>query len=72
MTDLLLVTPPSRKKVYQDLSNTFAAIEPPVWSGLIAEYINNKNFNVNILDSEAENLNYEEGEAVAGGSNLFS
>ena len=39
MTDLLLVTPPSRKKVYQDLSNTFAAIEPPVWSGLIAEYI---------------------------------
>ena len=60
MIDLLLVTPPSRNKVYQDLSNTFAAIEPPVWSGLIAEYINNKNFNVNILDSEAENLNYEE------------
>ena len=27
---------------------------------MIAEYINNKNFNVNILDSEAENLNYEE------------
>ena len=41
MTDLLLVTPPSRKK-YIKIYNTFAAIEPPVWSGLIAEYINNK------------------------------
>lgn len=40
--DLLLVTPPSRLEVYQGLSNEFAAIEPPVWSGLIAEFIRNR------------------------------
>ena len=36
--DLLLVTPPSRLEVYQELSNSLAAIEPPVWSALIAEF----------------------------------
>jgi len=58
MVDLLLVTPPSRKKVYQNLSDDFAAIEPPVWSGLIAQYISNKDYEVIILDAEAEHFNY--------------
>lgn len=58
--DLLLVTPPSRLEVYQELSNEFAAIEPPVWSGLIAEFVKNRGYNVRILDAEAQCLTHEQ------------
>ncbi len=58
--DLLLVTPPGRLQVYQQLSNDFAAIEPPVWSGLIAEYIRNHGYKVAMLDSEAQSLTHED------------
>lgn len=58
--DLLLVTPSSRAQVYQSLSNDYAAIEPPVWSGLIATYMRNRGFLVQILDAEALNLSHEE------------
>ncbi len=58
--DLLLVTPPSRLEVYQGLSNEFAAIEPPVWSGLIAEFIRNKGHTVHILDAEAAGLTHKQ------------
>jgi radical SAM superfamily enzyme YgiQ (UPF0313 family) len=60
MIDVLLITPPSRIEVYQDLSNDFAAIEPPVWSSLIARFLKNKNLEVKILDAEAEHLTHEE------------
>ena len=58
--DVLLVTPPSRIDVYQGLSNEYAAIEPPVWSSLIANYLLKRNYNAEILDAEAENLNHEQ------------
>ena len=58
--DVLLVTPPSRLEVYQKLAGEFAAIEPPVWSSLIAKYLLNKNINTGILDAEAEFLTHEE------------
>ncbi len=58
--DVLLITPPSRLEVYQNLSNDFAAIEPPVWSSLIANYLKNKNFTAKILDAEADHLNHQE------------
>jgi len=58
--DLLLVTPPSRLEVYQSLSNDFAAIEPPVWSGLIANFVRAKGFTVQILDAEALGLTHQE------------
>jgi radical SAM superfamily enzyme YgiQ (UPF0313 family) len=58
--DVLLITPPSRNDVYQDLANEYAAIEPPVWSSLIANYLIKRNYNVKILDAEAENLNYKQ------------
>ena len=32
--DLLLVHPNASKKIYQDLSKTFSAIEPPIWAGM--------------------------------------
>ena len=44
--DALLITPPSRLEVYQGLSNEYAAIEPPVWSMLIANYLMKRNYNV--------------------------
>ena len=58
--DLLLVTPPSRLEVYQELSNSLAAIEPPVWSALIAEFIRNRGYAVSILDAEAEGLDHQQ------------
>mgnify|MGYP001163961416 FL=1 len=58
--DVLFVTPQSRLEVYQGLSNEFAAIEPPVWSSLIANFLLKKNYHVKILDAEADNLTHEE------------
>ena len=59
--DVLLITPPSRLEVYQEnLANKYAAIEPPVWSSLIANYLRRKNFTVKILDAEAESLTHQQ------------
>jgi len=58
--DVVLITPPSRLEVYQKLAGELAAIEPPVWSSLIAKYLINKKFSVKIIDAEAESLNHEE------------
>lgn len=58
--DILLVTPPSRLQVYQSLSNDLAAIEPPVWSGLLAHFLQEKGCQVAILDAEAEQLTHEQ------------
>jgi len=58
--DLLLVTPPSRVQVYQELSHSLAAIEPPVWSGLLATYVRAQGFSVEVLDSEALGFTPEE------------
>jgi len=54
--DLVLINPGSRKQVYQSLAATLAAIEPPVWAGLMATFMRNHGFSVHIIDAEAENL----------------
>ena len=58
--DVLLVTPPSRLEVYQKLAGEYAAIEPPVWSSLIAKYLQIRGYSVKILDAEAEFLTHQE------------
>ena len=58
--DALLITPPSRFEVYQDLSKDYAAIEPPVWSALTANYLIKKGYAAQILDAEAENLSHNQ------------
>ena len=58
--DALLITPPSRLEVYQGLANEYAAIEPPVWSSLIANYLIKKGYTAEVLDAEAENLTHEQ------------
>ena len=58
--DALLITPPSRLEVYQGLSDDYAAIEPPVWSSLIANYLIKKGYTAQILDAEAENFTHDQ------------
>lgn len=58
--DVLFVTPPSRLQVYQDLSRDLAAIEPPVWAGLMAAFIRNRGYGAAILDAEAQGLDHQQ------------
>lgn len=53
--DCLFINPNSSQEVYQELANENTAIEVPVWSLLLAEACR-KEFNVNILDCDAEKL----------------
>lgn len=56
----MLVNPPTRMQVYQSLGTTLAAIEPPVWAGLIATFVRNRGLSVQILDANAGNLTIDE------------
>ncbi len=58
--DLVLINPGDRKQVYQDLGKELAAIEPPFWVAVIAAYLRNNNFNVQIIDANAENISPDE------------
>ncbi|MEQ1792857.1 MAG: radical SAM protein [Nitrospira sp.] len=54
--DLLLINPSSRARVYQSLGSDLAAVEPPVWIGLIATFIRDRGYSVAILDAEADSI----------------
>lgn len=54
--DLVLINPGNRVQVYQGLGLELAAIEPPVWVGLIATYARKRGYAVAIIDANAENL----------------
>lgn len=54
--DLLLINPSSRAAVYQSLGNGLAAVENPVWAGLMATYARRHGLSVAVLDAEAEEL----------------
>jgi radical SAM superfamily enzyme YgiQ (UPF0313 family) len=58
--DLVLVNPGGRKRIYQALATELAAIEPPVWAGLIATYVRKQGFSVEILDADAGSLEPED------------
>jgi radical SAM superfamily enzyme YgiQ (UPF0313 family) len=58
--DLIVVKPGNPKAIYGDLSKSFSAIEPPVWGGMIAEFIRKKGYSVEILDMETEGLGIED------------
>jgi anaerobic magnesium-protoporphyrin IX monomethyl ester cyclase len=66
MLDLLLINPASRTQVYQSLGTRLAAIENPVWAGLMAEFARRHRLSVEIIDAEALGLTAEQvAEAVA-------
>jgi radical SAM superfamily enzyme YgiQ (UPF0313 family) len=54
--DAVLINPASRKRVYQSLGKELAAIEPPVWAGLMASFLRAQNRSAVILDAEARDL----------------
>ena len=59
MIDILFVHPNASDVIYQDLSKKAAAIEPPIWAAMLANHVRRKNKSPEILDCEAEGLNYE-------------
>ena len=58
--DLVLINPGDRKQAYQDLGKELAAIEPPFWVTVIAAYLRNNGFNIQIIDASAENISPDE------------
>ena len=54
--DLVLVNPGGRAAVYQALSTNLAAVENPVWAGLIATFVRRRGYSVAIVDADAESL----------------
>ena len=55
-TDLVLVNPGGREKIYQQLGNDLTAIEPPLWCRLIGGYVRDQGREIVIIDSEAEGM----------------
>ena len=58
--DLVLVHPGTGSTTYQDLANDLTAIEPPLWTRLIASYARHHGFSVKIIDAEAEHIGAEQ------------
>jgi len=58
--DVLLITPPSRERVFQKLGGSLSAIEPPVWSTLLATFLKQRGCSVEILDAEAEQIGFDD------------
>ena len=59
MIDVLFVNPNSSKKVYQDLSKDYSAIETPTWALLLAQSCRSQGYKVQILDADAERLSQQ-------------
>ena len=55
MLDCLFINPFSAPEVYGELGE-LVACEPPLWCRLLAGYIRDRDFSVQILDAEAERL----------------
>ena len=60
--DVLFVIPNSSKKIYQNLSTNFSAIETPTWALLLASSMMRFGYTCEILDCDA--LRLTEGEAI--------
>jgi radical SAM superfamily enzyme YgiQ (UPF0313 family) len=58
--DILLINPGDRKQIYQSLGQELAAVEPPVWAGLMASFVRGQGLSAAILDSNAENITPQE------------
>jgi len=52
--DLLLINPNGRAAIYQELGTELTAVEPPLWCRLIAGYVRDRGYSVEIIDAEAE------------------
>src|SRR5262245_27515712 len=61
--DVVLINPCSRPQVYQALGTRLAAVENPVWAGLMATFCRRRGLAVALIDAEAEGLSADD---VAG------
>ena len=57
--DVVLIQPGSRMEIYQALGSQLTAVEPPVWAGLLATFLRNRGYRVEIVDADAEELGPE-------------
>jgi radical SAM superfamily enzyme YgiQ (UPF0313 family) len=59
--DVLFIKPSASKALYGDLgAYDLPAIEPPLWSALLAAYLRERGYSVAILDPEAEGWDLQE------------
>jgi radical SAM superfamily enzyme YgiQ (UPF0313 family) len=58
--DVVFVNPGDRRQVYQTLGTSLAAIEPPIWVGLLAGFSRARGLRVEVIDANAEALSPEE------------
>ncbi len=59
--DILLVKPGSQRQIYSHLSDSgLTAIEPPLWSALLAAFFRDQGWRVEILDAEILRLSWEQ------------
>ncbi len=58
--DLVIINPGNRVQIYQGLGPTLAAVEPPIWPGLMATFVQKQGFSVSVLDANGECLTPEE------------
>ncbi len=57
---MVLVHPGSRARIYQSLGENLSAIDTPVWVSILGGFIRSRGYSVEVLDSEAEDLNPDE------------
>jgi radical SAM superfamily enzyme YgiQ (UPF0313 family) len=50
MADILFIHPGNQKRVYQDLSNEFTAIAPPLWTSLLAHAVRSAGSDAAVYD----------------------
>ena len=60
MIDILFVHSNASSKIYQGLAESHAAIEPPIWAAMLANSARSQGYEVQILDAEAERIDYKE------------
>ncbi len=58
--DLLVINPSALQRIYQSLSNEYAAIEPPIWAALLTKSLLVKGYAVDIIDCEGSHLPVED------------
>ena len=58
MIDILFIHANASKKIYQGLAKDFAAIEPPIWAGMLCQAMLVKGYKAEILDCEATNMDH--------------
>ena len=59
MIDVLFISPGNATGIYQNLSNDYAAIEPPTWALLLAQSCRSVGYTVGLIDINAEQLDKE-------------